>query len=236
MVAMYRSGRQAEALEIYQKTRAQLVEELGLEPGPALSGLQAQILTHSLGLAESPEMHRPRLRRYAVTRPPAAAAPMIGRQVEVRDVSLLLESSQVRLVTLTGTGGVGKTRLALAVAQGVESHFRSGVCWIELAGVSRAEDVGSTVARALAIVPVNGEGVNDALRRHLVDTQLLLVMDNFEHVLGASDLVGGLVLSCPELTILVTSREALDLKAEHRIVVEPLPLQTGSRTPRPWRI
>jgi predicted ATPase/DNA-binding SARP family transcriptional activator len=224
MVAMYRSGRQAEALEIYQTTRAQLVEELGLEPGPALSGLQAQILTHSLGLAESPEMDRPRLRRYAVTRPPAAAAPMIGRQVEVRDVSLLLESSQVRLVTLTGTGGVGKTRLALAIAQGVESHFRSGVCWIELAGVSRAEDVGSTVARALAIVPVNGEGVNDALRRHLVDTQLLLVMDNFEHVLGASDLVGGLVLSCPELTILVTSREALDLKAEHRIVVEPLPL------------
>ena len=181
------------------------------------------MLEHAPSLMAHADVTSARLPRGGAARLPQAT-PMVGRQVEVSDVSLLLESSEVRLVTLAGTGGVGKTRLALAIAQLVEGHFRDGARWVELAGVSRAEDVGSTIARALAIAPLSGESVNDALRRHLADRELLLVMDNFEHVLDASGLVGELLSSCPEITMLVSSREALGLKAEHRVVLEPLPL------------
>ncbi|MGA8718245.1 MAG: NB-ARC domain-containing protein [Solirubrobacteraceae bacterium] len=149
---------------------------------------------------------------------------MIGREVDVDVVCRLLQRTDSRLVTLSGPGGVGKTRLALAVAQTIELSLRDGACWVELAGVARHEEVGSTIVRALAIALLPGESSESALRRYLTGKDLLLVVDNFEHLLPGAGLVAELLAASPGLRVLVTSREALNLRAEQRYVVGPLPV------------
>ncbi len=221
MLALYRSGRQADALAVYQRARTRLADELGLEPGPALRALQAQVLEQ----AESLELGAvaPRLPVWTAHAPlPAAPTSTIGREHEIDAISGLLRRSDVRLVTLVGPGGVGKTRLALAAARATESEFCDPVCWVELAGVARAIDVGFSIAQAIGVTPLQGESVRDALVRALSTRQLLLVVDNFEQVLEAASLIGELLAACQGLTILATSREALSLTAEQRFVVEPL--------------
>ena len=224
MLALYRCGRQRDALEVYQRTRAHLATELGLEPGPALKALQAQILEQSPSLALGDDgaggvVASARSRTAPLPLPPT---PIIGREREVEEVSGLLVDPAVRLVTLTGPGGVGKTRLALAGAHTASAAFEDGACWVELAGVTRPDDVGSTIVRALAVTPLAGESPQDALVRYLSSKRLLLVVDNFEHVIDAAQLVGDLVSACERLKVAVTSREVLRLTAEHRFAVEPL--------------
>ena len=147
---------------------------------------------------------------------------MIGRRSELEEISGLVKSPVVRLVTLNGPGGVGKTSLALAVAHENASAFADGAYLVELSGVGRPADVAPALARALAVTPREGQAVHDALQRFLVSKQLLLVLDNFEHVLPAAGLIAQLLEDCPRLTALVTSREALNLGAEHRLLVAPL--------------
>jgi predicted ATPase/DNA-binding SARP family transcriptional activator len=266
MLALYRAGRQAEALEVYQRARVHLAEELGLEPGPALKALQAQILDQAPALQQgvedrtSPPAPHPSSRRVpssttptsdgepaemlpqeqvwhagrtAKTRPvnrllPRPPTVTIGRAREVQAVCAALEDPHILLVTLLGPGGVGKTRLALEVAHALQASTPDGVYWIELAGVARPEDVGATIARALSVVPAPGEGVAEALTRFLATKRLLLVADNFEHVLTAADLLAELLRACSDLKILATSREALSLSAEHRFPVSPLTLPAVS--------
>ena len=230
MLALYRAGRQAEALDVYQHARVQLADELGLEPGPALKQLQRQVLEQApalLHVSSLPNDHsEPRLTASASAGDsralPRPATPLIGRERELAAVRGLLEDRDARLVTLTGPGGVGKTRLALEVMRALESSFADGVGWAELAGVARPRDVGMTVARALSVTPLPGESPRQALCRYLAQKRLLLVIDNFEHVLEAADLLAELHAACPELALLVTSRETLDLAAEHRVVIAPL--------------
>ena len=218
MLALYRAGRQADALDVYQRARTHLADELGLEPGPALRDLQAQILDQAPGLVAATQQQRP------VARLPLPATPTIGREREVKEISGLLTTPGERLVTLTGTGGVGKTRLALVLAHALRGSFVDGVFWVELAGLARAEDVASTIARGLEVTPAPGESSQQTLCRELAHKRLLLVLDNFEHVLDATEAIGELLRASGGLTILVTSREALNLSAEHRVLVGPLSL------------
>jgi hypothetical protein len=129
----------------------------------------------------------------------------------------------VRLVTVTGPGGAGKTRLALAVTDLLAARFSGGACWVELAAVERPEHVASTIARTCSHAAPR-RVPHEALRRFLAEKRLLLAIDNFEHLLDAAGVAADLISGCPQLTVLTTRREALDLSAEHRFVVLPLPV------------
>lgn len=228
MLVLYRTGRQADALEIYQRARAHLASELGLEPGPALKTLQAQILEQEQGLVATSipaaiPANRP------IPSPPTVT---LGRAPEIEAVCHALQDQRTRLLTLVGPGGVGKTRLALEVAHALRSHMPDGVAWVELAGVSRPEDVGATIVRALAVVPAPGERAVEALTRSLSDKRLMLVVDNFEHVLAAAELLAELIRVCAGVRILATSREALNLSVERRFNVTPLALPVSADAAR----
>ena len=170
----------------------------------------------------------PPLATATVTNLPPEPGELIARDDEIEEMSWLLRDPHNHLVTLVGPGGVGKTRLALAIAHAVEALFADGVWWVELAGVSRPDDVAPTIARALPIMRTPGESTDDAIKRYLAHRRLLLVVDNFEHVLGAAALVAELLEAGDGLKVLVTSREPLDLTAERRAHVAPLAVPESS--------
>lgn len=193
LLALYRSGRQAEAVEGYAEHRERLRDERGLDPGPAMAALHRAMLAQDAALLPAP---RPRL--------PAAPNPLLGRDAALAALTALL--GDARLVTLHGPGGVGKTRLALAA--GVTAFAELGA----LAVGAPQEAVASVVAAAL--------GVRDLFA---ADVTGLLVLDNCEHVLdAAAGLVARLLRSAPGLRILATSREPLNVAGEHVHPVVPL--------------
>jgi predicted ATPase/DNA-binding CsgD family transcriptional regulator len=148
----------------------------------------------------------------------------IGRAAEVAAVTALLRDPAVRLVTLTGPGGVGKTRLALAAAAEMADAAAVGAAFVDLAPVRDPALVSAAVAAALGIREAVGAPLADRLTAHLADRALLLVLDNFEQVLAAAPIVAGLVATCPTLRVLATSREPLRLSAEQVWPVPPLPV------------
>jgi predicted ATPase/class 3 adenylate cyclase len=160
---------------------------------------------------------------------PVQPTAFIGRDDTVATLTTLLRRDDVRLVTLTGPGGIGKTRLALRVAADVIDDFADGVWLVSLAAVAASDAVPGAVAAALGVRVQPSEDATEALVRHLQDRHLLLVLDNFEQVLGAADLVVRLSTRSPELTILATSREWLHLQAEREVRVEPLDEPTATR-------
>ena len=153
---------------------------------------------------------------------PVQPTAFVGRDATVATLTCLLRDSETRLVTLTGPGGIGKTRLALRVAADLIDDFADGVWFVPLAAVVAGEAVPAAVAAALGIRPQPGHDLVEALVRHLRDRQLLLVLDNFEQVLAAAELVAELSARCPRLTTLVTSREWLHLRAEREVRIDPL--------------
>ncbi|CAN5130010.1 BTAD domain-containing putative transcriptional regulator [soil metagenome] len=216
MLAIYRSGRQAEALDAYRDARRVLVEELGLEPSAELRELEAAILRQDANLIVEPAELR------ASTRLPAPATPLIGRRREVDEVVELFAAG-TRLVTLTGPGGSWKTRLALQAAHELAARFSDGVSFVGLAALRDPKLVLTEIATALGIETAGSPRV--ALVEHLRPRHELLLLDNLEQIAEAAPAVAALLAEAPGLSLLATSRRALHVYGEHEYHVDPLALE-----------
>ncbi len=162
---------------------------------------------------------------------PVQFTPFIGREQEVSAVQHLLQRAGLRLLTLTGPGGTGKTRLGLQVAAGLSEVFPDGVFFVNLAPISNPDLVVPTIAQALDVKEVADQTLQDLLISFLREKQVLLLLDNFEQVVGAGVHVTVLLAACPQLKVLVTSREALHVRGEQEFAVPPLALPDPKRLP-----
>jgi predicted ATPase/class 3 adenylate cyclase len=162
---------------------------------------------------------------------PTQLTPLMGREQAVAAVCALLRREDVRLLTLTGPGGAGKTRLGLQVAADVIDDFADGAFFVPLASLNDAVLVASTMAQTLGIRETGGRLLLESLKDFLRDKQMLLLLDNFEQVVAAAPVVAELLVSCPKVKVLVTSREALRLRGEHEFPVPPLALPDLTHLP-----
>jgi predicted ATPase/class 3 adenylate cyclase/Tfp pilus assembly protein PilF len=153
---------------------------------------------------------------------PVQATPLIGREQEVEEVKQRLLRPDVRLLTLTGPGGTGKTRLSLNVAAELLDHFADGVFFVPLAPITDPSLVITTIAQTLGVRKGEGRSADDAVQDFLRDKRTLLVLDNFEQVAAAATVVSDLLAACTEIKILVTSRVVLHVYGEHDVAVPPL--------------
>jgi predicted ATPase/DNA-binding CsgD family transcriptional regulator/transcriptional regulator with XRE-family HTH domain len=165
---------------------------------------------------------------------PTPLSSFVGREREVAAVRDLLAAS--RLVTLVGPGGIGKTRLAVEVVTGTVDQLADGVVFVPLASVRNADLVISAVAQALGIQEMGSRTLLDRLHSHLRTADLILLLDNFEHVLPAAEAVGSLLSSCPRLRVLVTSRAPLRLSGEREFAVQPLAVPDRHSLPPPEQL
>ncbi len=216
MLALYRAGRQSDALRAAHEGRQRLVDDLGLEPGPELRRLESAILTHdpSLSLATP---FSPVLEGGMASRPkiPSSLTPLVGRASELRELQELF--ARQRFVTLVGPGGVGKTRLALEVGRAAAEGLTFGGCLVELAPIGDPAGVTAAIAAALGLPEPN------RLIEMIGERDLVLVLDNCEHVIVAAARVAESLLGqCPGLRLLATSREGLRVGGETIWPVPPL--------------
>jgi len=211
VLALYRGERQADALAACRRARAMLAEELGLEPGEQLRRLEQEVLRHEVSGTPEPEQHNL----------PVPLTSLLGRDLELGELERLL--AEVRLISLTGPGGTGKTRLAVECARRVAGRYPDGVWLTDLAGISAPELVPAQVMAALGVRQSGDVPVMEALRFRLRSAELLVVLDNCEHLIDAcAQLAADLLGSVPGLRMLATSREPLGVPGEVTYGVPPL--------------
>src|SRR5919107_1508387 len=162
---------------------------------------------------------------------PAQPTPLVGRESELGEVRDLLRAEGLRLLTLTGPGGIGKTRLGLQVAAELLDEFEDGVFFVALDPITASALVASAIAEPLGVVEAWDQPLEEGLKDYLGGKELLLVLDNFEQVLGGAPLVGNLLAACPKLKVLATSRSGLRVYGEQEYPVPPLELPRPGRLP-----
>jgi predicted ATPase/DNA-binding SARP family transcriptional activator len=213
VLALYRDERQADALAAYRRARRMLAAELGLEPGEELRRLEQAVLRQEVPAAPPASRHNL----------PAPLTSFLGRDRDLARLDRLL--GEARLITLTGPGGAGKTRLAVEAGTRAVGRFPDGVWMAELAGIADPGLVAAQVMEALEVRQDSDMPVMEALRYRLRSAELLLMLDNCEHLLDAcADLAAALLRSSPGLRVLVTSREPTGLPGEVTYQVRPLPV------------
>src|SRR5215471_11492537 len=211
-------------------TRAVSDLERGLSRAPRYDTLD--LLTKAMHLEAEPRAARFAAARPAVAGENAQAAPLqvlpfpptalLGREQEIAQALGFLQERGVCLLTVTGPGGVGKTRLALEIAHNLRTGFADGLAWIDLTALRDPALVPQTVAHVLGLREQADHAFPEQVRAFLQDKQFLLLLDNFEHLLSAADFVATLLEHCPRLHILVTSRAPLHLRAEQQLLLTPL--------------
>ncbi|PKW12004.1 Predicted ATPase [Streptomyces sp. 1222.5] len=222
MRVLAEAGRRREALAVYESLRDALRRDTGADPDPQTRGLYRALLADSVEPPKEPAPLRHRL--------PAPATALIGREREMAEIVRSLGCG--RLLTLTGAGGCGKTRLALAVAARRGGDFRDGACFVDLAGLAEPDLVPEAVATALGLpLPPSG-GSRQALVAQLTGRELLLVLDNCEHLVDAcAALASQVIARCPGVVVLATSREPLRSYGERTFRVPSLGLPDPHRLP-----
>ena len=232
---MYRDGRPADALDAFGRARKLLAAELGFEPGPVLRNLEHSILTHDprLGSDRTGDGLGP-------SNLPAALSPIVGREDEVATLDRLCQEN--RLVTLTGTGGIGKTRLAIEVAGRAVGRHDFGPYFADLSSIGTTELVPAALATAFGVRVEAHDDIIGRIHSALDGHAVLVVIDSCEHLLsGIAELVIGLLRATPSVRVVATSREPFGVAGERVCPVGPLgvpptsPPSSRSRTPGPAR-
>ncbi|MEZ4557807.1 MAG: BTAD domain-containing putative transcriptional regulator [Caldilineaceae bacterium] len=242
MELYHADGQRVHALRQYDECVRLLQEGLGVPPAPETDALLAAIRRgqpSSLHVPEQVSATPPASVTSSVTSSvhqskraglPAPLMELVGREQELDDLTELLTAQDVRLVTLTGPGGVGKTRLALEAAHRLTPVYGHGAHFVELAAQRTPDDVTACIARTLAIDVGQSAAPEEVLCTALREREVLLVLDNFEHLPAAAPQVTRLLRCCPGLKVLATSRERLHLQGEHEYRVAPLSLPVPEGT------
>jgi predicted ATPase/transcriptional regulator with XRE-family HTH domain len=209
-----------------------LADALALAEGDRLRLIAAVQAAPLPSEAPPPTGARPAEGEWArLLSPPRPPTRLIGREREVAEIAFALRSGRSRLFTLTGPGGVGKTRLAIAAAEALAEAFPDGVAWVELAHIAAppeaaASRVAAAIAGALGVREAVREPVAAPVAEAIGSRRVLLILDNVEHLLGAAPLIAELLAECPRLAVLATSRERLGLRGEREFAVSPLEAPT----------
>jgi predicted ATPase/DNA-binding XRE family transcriptional regulator len=204
----------------YPHTIVALADALGLDAAG-----RAALVGHAPATTARPPARPPRPPL------PVPATPLIGRDRELAEVRAWLLETGVRLVTLTGAGGIGKTRLALALAAEAVAEFADGAAFVSLAALDDPALVLPSIAAALGLNEAGGQQTRETLPAHLSDRRLLLILDNCEHLLDAAPVIAELLTACPGLVTLATSRAPLRLRGEREYPLIPLPLPSLAQLP-----